>query len=104
MVFNNVITNAVKYATTNQMKIEWAERDNKVYFAIKNETTIRDPKTLEHIWMPFYVREASRNKNFSGTGLGLAIVQTVMEQHEFEYGAQLEDGWITFYLIFDQAK
>lgn len=104
MVFNNLITNAVKYATTNQIKIEWAERNNKVYFAIKNETTIRDAQTLEHIWMPFYVREASRNKNFSGTGLGLAIVQTVMEQHEWEYGAKLEDGWITFYLVFDQIE
>lgn len=104
MVFNNVITNAVKYATTNQIKIEWTEQNNKVYFAIKNETTIRDPQTLEHIWMPFYVREASRNKNFSGTGLGLAIVQTIMEQHEFEYGAKLEDGWITFYLIFDKIE
>ncbi|MBA3927433.1 sensor histidine kinase [Listeria rustica] len=104
MVFNNVITNAVKYATTNQIKIEWTEQNNKVYFAIKNETTIRDSQTLEHIWMPFYVREASRNKNFSGTGLGLAIVQTVMEQHEFEYGAKLEDGWITFYLIFDKVE
>lgn len=104
MVFNNLITNAVKYATTKQIKIEWAERDNKVYFAIKNETTIVSQETLGHIWKPFYVREASRNKNYSGTGLGLAIVQTVMEQHEFKYGAMIDEGWITFYLIFDRLE
>ncbi|MBC1937610.1 HAMP domain-containing histidine kinase [Listeria grandensis] len=104
MVFNNLITNAMKYATTKKIKVEWAERDGKLYFAIKNETSIRNHETLEHIWKPFYVREASRNKNFSGTGLGLAIVQTLMEQHEFDYGVELEADWITFYLIFEKAE
>ncbi|AQY51393.1 sensor histidine kinase SrrB [Listeria weihenstephanensis FSL R9-0317] len=104
MVFNNLITNAVKYATTDRIEIEWSERNDKLYFGIKNETTIRDPQILEHIWKPFYVREASRNKNFSGTGLGLAIVQTVMEQHDFDYGVDLREGWITFYLMFQKVE
>ncbi|MBC1230214.1 HAMP domain-containing histidine kinase [Listeria booriae] len=103
MVFNNLLTNAMKYGVTKQIKIEWQEQDGKLYFLIQNKTTIRDAAVLEHLWKPFYVREASRNKNFSGTGLGLAIVQTVMEQHKYDFGATLQDDWITFYLIFDKA-
>ncbi|MDM5239542.1 HAMP domain-containing sensor histidine kinase [Bacillus cereus] len=98
MVFQNFISNAIKYTTNQNIKINLEERIDGVYFKIQNGIDVERIKNIDKIWEPFYVLESSRSKEKSGTGLGLAIVKSILERHEFEYEVSIIDGEIQFYI------
>ncbi|WP_459502970.1 sensor histidine kinase [Bacillus sp. C1] len=102
MVFNNFVSNAVKYTTNQQIKIVLEERNDYVYFRIENGVDPEISTDIEKIWEPFYVAEASRNKEISGTGLGLAIVKSILERHGFEYGVSIIKEEIQFYMYMEK--
>lgn len=93
-IIENMISNAVKYASGNEIQIFFG-RDN--VFEISNETTLTD---ISRIWNPFYVGESSRDKNFSGTGLGLATVKSLAEQLGYKTQATFSNGNIKFKVDF----
>ncbi|MFJ8513208.1 sensor histidine kinase [Lysinibacillus xylanilyticus] len=93
-IFENMISNAVKYASGNEIQIYFSQDS---IFEISNDTTLTD---ISRIWQPFYVGESSRNKNFSGTGLGLATVKSLAEQLGFSVQAKLSNGKINFKIVF----
>ncbi|MED1116814.1 HAMP domain-containing sensor histidine kinase, partial [Bacillus paramycoides] len=98
MVFQNLISNAIKYTTNQNIKITLEEKNDVVYFQVQNGIDTEGIKDIDKIWEPFYVLESSRSKEKSGTGLGLAIVKSILERHGFEYGVSVEDGEIQFYI------
>ncbi|MGR3778726.1 sensor histidine kinase [Bacillus paramycoides] len=98
MVFQNLISNAIKYTTNQNIKITLEEKNDVVYFQVQNGIVAEGIKEIDKIWEPFYVLESSRSKEKSGTGLGLAIVKSILERHGFEYGVSVEDGEIQFYM------
>lgn len=102
MVFNNLISNAIKYTQNQKIDISFSESDDKVLFTIQNGADI-DGQKIEKIWEPFYVIEASRNKNISGTGLGLAIVKSILERHHLKFGVKHSEGNILFYIYFNRV-
>ncbi|MES9673645.1 sensor histidine kinase, partial [Bacillus pseudomycoides] len=102
MVFNNLISNAIKYTTNQNIKIVLEERKDYVYFSIQNGINPEVSQDIEKIWEPFYVLEASRNKEISGTGLGLAIVKSILERHGFEYGVSIIKNEIQFYMYIEK--
>ena len=63
-MIENLLTNAVKYASGTQIEVRLAEKNGCLMFSVANETEqeFDDPKQL---WEPFYVGEESRNKNMS---------------------------------------
>ncbi|PJO43108.1 sensor histidine kinase [Lysinibacillus xylanilyticus] len=93
-IFENMISNAVKYASGNEIHIYF---DEDSIFEISNDTTLTD---ISRIWQPFYVGESSRDKNFSGTGLGLATVKSLAEQLGYSVQARLSNGKINFKIGF----
>ncbi|WP_433595018.1 histidine kinase dimerization/phospho-acceptor domain-containing protein [Lysinibacillus xylanilyticus] len=93
-IFENMISNAVKYASGNEIHIHFSQDS---IFEISNDTTLTD---ISRIWQPFYVGESSRDKNFSGTGLGLATVKSLAEQLGFSVQAKLSNGKINFKIGF----
>ncbi len=93
-IFENMISNAVKYASGNEIHIYFGQDS---IFEISNDTTLTD---ISRIWQPFYVGESSRDKNFSGTGLGLATVKSLAEQLGFSVQARLSNGKINFKIGF----
>ncbi|PEX94043.1 HAMP domain-containing sensor histidine kinase [Bacillus cereus] len=98
MVFQNLISNAIKYTTNQNIIITLEDRNESVHFQIQNGINAERIKDIDKIWEPFYVLESSRSKEKSGTGLGLAIVKSVLERHSFEYGVAIIDEEIQFYV------
>ncbi|PGK42307.1 two-component sensor histidine kinase [Bacillus anthracis] len=98
MVFQNLISNAIKYTANQNIKITLEDRNESVYFQIQNGMNAELMKDIDKIWEPFYVLESSRSKDHSGTGLGLAIVKSILERHGFDYGVATIEGEIRFYI------
>ncbi|MBE5106766.1 HAMP domain-containing histidine kinase [Bacillus thuringiensis] len=98
MVFQNLISNAIKYTSNQNIIITLEDRNESVYFQIQNGINAEHIKDTDKIWEPFYVLESSRSKEKSGTGLGLAIVKSILERHGFEYAVSIIDGEIKFYI------
>ncbi|HDR7719802.1 HAMP domain-containing sensor histidine kinase [Bacillus albus] len=98
MVFQNLISNAIKYTANQHIKITLEERNESIYFQIQNGMNAEQMKDIDKIWEPFYVLESSRSKDHSGTGLGLAIVKSILERHGFDYGVSTIEGEIRFYI------
>ncbi|PGS43651.1 two-component sensor histidine kinase [Bacillus cereus] len=98
MVFQNLISNAIKYTANQHIKITLEERNDSVYFQIQNGMNVEHMKDIDKIWEPFYVLESSRSKDHSGTGLGLAIVKSILERHGFDYSVYTIEGDIRFYI------
>ncbi|HDR4424173.1 TPA: HAMP domain-containing histidine kinase [Bacillus cereus] len=98
MVFQNLISNAIKYTANQHIKITLEDRSENIYFQIQNGMNIECMKDIDKIWEPFYVLESSRSKKHSGTGLGLAIVKSILERHGFDYGVSTLEGEIRFYI------
>ncbi|MED2793538.1 HAMP domain-containing sensor histidine kinase [Bacillus wiedmannii] len=98
MVFQNLISNSIKYTANQNIKITLENRNENIYFQIQNGMNAEQMKDIDKIWEPFYVLESSRSKDHSGTGLGLAIVKSILERHGFDYGVSTLDGEIRFYI------
>ncbi|HGH7175771.1 TPA: sensor histidine kinase [Bacillus wiedmannii] len=98
MVFQNLISNAIKYTANQNIKITLEDRNENIYFQIQNGMNAEQMKDIDKIWEPFYVLESSRSKDHSGTGLGLAIVKSILERHGFDYGVSTIGGDIRFYI------
>ncbi|AZJ20951.1 MULTISPECIES: sensor histidine kinase [Bacillus] len=98
MVFQNLISNAIKYTANQNIKITLEDRNENIYFQIQNGMNAEQMKDIDKIWEPFYVLESSRSKDHSGTGLGLAIVQSILERHGFDYGVSTIERDIRFYI------
>lgn len=81
-VLYNLIDNAIKFSHHNSViKIETAEKRNKVLVSIK-DSGIGIPKdSLKLIWDRFYKTDLSRGKDKKGTGLGLSITKEIINSH-----------------------
>lgn len=100
IVFNNLISNAIKYTSNNEIEINLFEENENAVLSIKNGIDYDMEDDIENIWKPFYVLEKSRSKELSGTGLGLTIVRTILEENNFGCRVEICDGMIEFYIIF----
>ncbi|MCC0653958.1 sensor histidine kinase [Clostridioides sp. ES-S-0001-03] len=100
MVLNNLISNAIKYTSDNDIEINLFRDKDKIILSIKNGIDYDREDDIDDIWKPFYVLEKSRSKELSGTGLGLTIVKTILEENNFRYKVEICDGKIEFYIIF----
>lgn len=100
IVLDNLITNAIKYNTDKNISIVLSKINDKIRLSVSNSINKINEDEIDKIWNPFYVLEKSRNKELSGTGLGLSIVKEILEAHNLEYKACVNDNKIEFYTIF----
>ncbi|EOO26103.1 hypothetical protein IIU_06039 [Bacillus cereus VD133] len=98
MVFNNFISNAIKYTTNQKIEIILEESSEHFLYRIKNGMEYSTTTKIEQIWQPFFVLESSRSKDRSGTGLGLSIVKGILEMHGFRHGISTNENEIEFYV------
>lgn len=103
-VFDNLLTNGIKYTTNKEIQVNWRETKEFVEFSISNQTSLPANFDVTKLWEAFYVHEKSRNKNLSGTGLGLSIVQSIMTEHNFKIDARLVHETLIFTLHFYKNK
>ncbi|AOR25155.1 sensor histidine kinase (plasmid) [Clostridium taeniosporum] len=100
VVLNNLITNAIKYTYDKKIEISIFHENNKIKFTIANGINKYNIDEFENIWRPFYVLEKSRSKELSGTGLGLPIVKSILDNHSFDCGFNIENDKIEFFVTF----
>ncbi len=104
-VFNNLISNAVKYSTAGTpIYISYAVKNNQVQVSIKDEGIGISQEDLPLLFERYYrVKEAELN-HIAGFGIGLYICSEIIKQHGGSIWAESEPGkGSTFYFTLPVA-
>ncbi len=82
-IFNNLITNALKYGKGGKNIYLSARRmnDDEIEVQVSNDGEPIPHDSLPQVFERFYRVEKSRNQKTGGTGLELAITQRIVELH-----------------------
>lgn len=81
-IIYNLTDNAVKFSHHDSViKIETAEKKNKIYVSVKDTGIGIPPEDISMIFNRFYKSDSSRGKDKKGTGLGLSIVKEILTAH-----------------------
>ncbi len=107
-VFDNLISNAIKYSKENsEVKIDIFSSTNKnnklrvfpanqklVCFSIQDFGEGIDEKHIPRLTERFFRIDKARSRNLGGTGLGLSIVKQIVENHNgyLEIKSKLGEG------------
>lgn len=96
-VLENLITNAKKYSLRNDKVLVtlYKEDDEYVVISLANKTKNIDKDELNNIFERFYKIDKSRKEQDSA-GLGLSIVKRIVELHNGEVNAELDNDVIEF--------
>ena len=81
-VFDNLISNAIKFVPENKGKIETGcmkENRNLVFYVKDNGIGI-PPEKQKELFQKFYQIDTSERRSIGGTGLGLAISKGIVEK------------------------
>lgn len=92
-VFNNLISNAAKYAAPNtEITIKLRKRKNDIQIMVKDQGIGIPSKELPFIFDSFF--RSSNVENIPGTGLGLSIAKYFMDLHKgtIEIESELGQG------------
>ncbi|MGX6962722.1 sensor histidine kinase [Vagococcus xieshaowenii] len=96
-VFDNLITNALKYGSDGNAIILSAEKtEEHALITIKNNGENIPEDAIESIFERFYRVDPSRSQETGGTGLGLAIAHSIISLHHGEISVKSENGWTSF--------
>lgn len=100
-VYNNLISNALKYAAGASRINLVANLINheQVELRVENNGEPIPKDKLKKIFDRFYRVESSRNTKTGGTGLGLAIVQGVVELHGGTIRCESNKDWTSFIIF-----
>jgi len=80
-LFNNVISNAVKYSPDGGKITIFAEKEkNKIKFSVKDTGQGMTKEQSDKIFDEFYKADESRH-DFNSSGLGLSICKRIVEKH-----------------------
>lgn len=95
-VVYNLTNNAVTYAGYDNMVIvRLFRKGNMVRFEVEDHGEGISAENLPYIWDRYY-KVSERNKTHKrakmGSGIGLSIVKSVLEQHNFAFGAESTEG------------
>lgn len=98
-VFNNLISNALKYGVGGTwIRIEADRVGSEAIIAVINNGAKIPEEALEEVFGRFYRVEASRSQQTGGTGLGLAISQSIVALHGGYIHAESNDQETKFVL------
>ncbi|WP_122646015.1 sensor histidine kinase [Enterococcus mediterraneensis] len=96
-VFNNLLTNALKYGKgATKIIIEVQKVGTEVVLTVKNNGEMIPREALDSLFDRFYRVESSRNQETGGTGLGLAISQSIIALHGGYIYAKSTPEWTSF--------
>ncbi len=97
-VFNNLISNAMKYGKGGHNIYLEAKKlnDKEVQVNVSNDGPRIPKEALNLIFERFYRVEESRNKDTGGSGLGLAITQSIIDLHGGYINVTSNDKLTTF--------
>jgi len=81
-LFDNLISNAVKYSQEGEVKITFdaKEMDNFIVVSVKDTGIGLESDQIQHVFDEFYKVDYSRH-DLQSTGLGLSICKRIVEKH-----------------------
>lgn len=95
-VFDNVITNAIKYSQESHKRVEFHVKQNTLYnrmtIQIKDNGIGIPVNKVDKIFDRFYRVDKARARKMGGTGLGLAITKEIVEAHKGRIWANSKEG------------
>jgi len=104
-VFNNLISNALKYTPpNNDVIISVKEIDDIIEISIENKGTFIPEEELENIYKKFYTLDKSRNSSLKSNGLGLSIVKKILSLHESSFNLKNSKEGVTFTFTLKKAE
>jgi signal transduction histidine kinase len=86
-VFDNLISNAMKYASGSALEITQTADEDYAYISVKDHGVGIPPEYIDRVFERFY-RVPSDNISVRGTGLGLFISRRIVEAHHGEITVQ----------------
>jgi signal transduction histidine kinase len=98
-VFENLLTNAMKYAPGAPITIALEQVDKKVHITVHDAGPGIAPEHLANLFKRFY-RVPTNNTTVRGTGLGLFICRQIVRAHGGEIHAESTIGKGTTFHIF----
>lgn len=98
-VFDNLISNAIKYAPDSPISITLDTQDEHAHIEFSDRGPGIPTEDLPNIFTRFY-RVPSRNKSVRGTGLGLFICRQIINAHQGEITAVSKLGEGTTFHIY----
>ncbi|MCX6065561.1 MAG: HAMP domain-containing sensor histidine kinase, partial [Chloroflexi bacterium] len=79
-VFQNLVSNAIKYAPKGEIRISGDIRPEQVIITVSDEGPGIDPHDMPHIFDRFYRSDTAVRKT-KGAGLGLYLARAIVEAH-----------------------
>lgn len=102
-VFDNLISNALKYGYHNtDLKIEVIGDEKYATVKVINHGDTISDEDIPLLFNKFYRTDSSRNSKTGGTGLGLAITKNIVDRHHGTISVESEDQITTFIVKFNR--
>jgi len=79
-VLSNLVSNALKYASSGEIRVSGSVRPEQVIVCVSDEGPGIEARDLPHIFDRFY-RSTSAVKQTKGAGLGLYLARAIVEAH-----------------------
>lgn len=96
-VFNNLMSNAIKYSEVNGNIVVALEEDKAgAVISFRNKCKNIKEEDLDTLFNRFYRGDKARNSSIEGSGIGLSIVKRIIELHNSNIWAELHDDEIWF--------
>lgn len=93
-VFNNLISNAIRYTDKGLILINIKNKESRVLFSVSDTGVGINKDSIQRIFERFYRTQNARSRVKSGTGLGLSIVKHIIEAHgtSIEVESEIDKG------------
>lgn len=102
-VFDNLISNALKYGYHNtDLKIEVSGDEKYATVKVINHGDTIASEDIPLLFNKFYRTDSSRNSKTGGTGLGLAITKNIVDLHHGNISVTSDDQITTFIVKFNR--
>ena len=102
-VFDNLISNALKYGYHNtDLKIEVIGDEKYATVKVINHGDTISDEDIPLLFNKFYRTDSSRNSKTGGTGLGLAITKNIVDRHHGTISVESKDNITTFIVKFNR--
>ena len=98
-IFNNLVSNAVKYTQTGRVEVEAEKREGWIRITVRDTGIGIPADAMPQLYQEFYRARNAKASRETGTGLGLAIVKDLVERYGGRIDVESEEGEGTSFVV-----